>query len=88
MTMLMTCYLLNRTTMFIQNNQQNVASSLKASIQDLARLNHYYNPSDEMLWTFFNERVLLNQPIKVDEFVVQRLLSGDPDRHIPAALVG
>ena len=61
---------------------------LKASIQDLARLHRYYDPSDEMLWAFFNTRVLLNQPISVDDFVVQSLLLSDPYRQISAAVVG
>lgn len=50
-----------------------MASSLclKESIRDLVRLQQLYNPSDEMLWAFFNARVLLNQPIAVDDFVQQ-----------------
>ncbi len=63
--------------MFNQQNQQNVAVPLKASIQDLARLLQYYDPSDEMLWAFFNARVLLDQPIEVDDFVLQTIMSDD-----------
>ena len=76
------------TTMFTQNDSQDGVSPLKTSIQDLARLNQYYDPSDEMLWAFFNARVLLNQPISVDEFVLQTMLSSDPYRQIPAVVVG
>ena len=74
--------------MIMQNNPQRDTLSLKASIRDLARLHQYYHPSDEMLWAFFNARVLLDQPIGVDEFVVKSMLSGDPYRHIPAEVVG
>ncbi|MEZ0538932.1 hypothetical protein [Fibrella arboris] len=74
--------------MFTQQNQSSVASSLKASIQDLARLNQVYNPSDELLWAFFNARVLLDQPIEVDDFVVQTMLAGEPYGQIPTVAVG
>ncbi|MBO0951401.1 hypothetical protein [Fibrella forsythiae] len=74
--------------MFTQHNQQNVASPLKASIQDLARLHQFYDPSDEMLWAFFNARVLMNQPIEVDDFVLQIVLSDEPYGQIPTTAVG
>ncbi|RYF65888.1 MAG: hypothetical protein EOO39_24045 [Cytophagaceae bacterium] len=74
--------------MFTQHNQQNVATPLKASIQDLARLHRFYDPSDEMLWAFFNARVLMNQPIEVDDFVLQTVLSDEPYGQIPTAAVG
>ena len=76
------------STMFTQHNQQNVASPLKASIQDLARLHQFYDPSDEMLWAFFNARVLMNQPIEVDDFVLQIVLSDEPYGQIPTTAVG
>lgn len=44
---------------------------LKESIRDVVRLQQTYDPSDELLWAFFNARVLLNQPIAVDDFVQQ-----------------
>jgi hypothetical protein len=85
---LMTCYLLNNTLMLTQQNQQNVASPLKASIRDLVRLHQYYNPSDEVLWAYFNARVLLDQPIEVDEFIVQSVMSDDLYSQIPTPAVG
>lgn len=88
MTGLLTCYLLNRTLMVTQQNQLSVASSLKASTQDLARLHQFYDPSDEMLWAFFNARVLLNQPIEIDDFVLQSVLSNEPYGQIPSIAVG
>ncbi|MBO0936027.1 hypothetical protein J2I47_05660 [Fibrella sp. HMF5335] len=48
-----------------------ISATLKESIRDLVRLQQMYDPSDELLWAFFNARVLLNQPIAVDDFVQQ-----------------
>jgi hypothetical protein len=74
---LMTCYPLNDTLMFTQQNQEHGVSTLKASIKDLARLHQFYDPSDEMLWAFFNARVLLDQPIEVDDFVTKAVMSDE-----------
>ena len=61
---------------------------VKDSILDVARLQQYYNPSDETLWAFFNLRVLLNQPIGVDEFMLETVLSDEPYGQFPVATVG
>ena len=74
--------------MLTQQTQQNVVTPLKASIQDLVRLYQYYDPSDEVLWAFFNARVLMDQPIEVDDFILQTLLSNEVYGHIPTSLVG
>jgi hypothetical protein len=74
--------------MFSQQNQSSAAFSLKPSIQDLARLQQVYDPSDELLWAFFDARVLQNQPIGVDDFIVQTVLSDRPYGQIPDAIVG
>jgi hypothetical protein len=50
--------------------------AVKESIRDLAQLQRTYDPSDEVFWTFFNARVLLNQPIEVDAFVRDAYGSG------------
>lgn len=84
----MTCHLLNHTHMFTQQNQPGVASSLKPSIRDLARLQQVYDPSDELLWAFFDARVLQNQPIEVDDFIVQTVMSDRPYGQIHNAIVG
>lgn len=74
--------------MFTQQNQQPAASSLKASIQDLALLHQFYDPSDDMLWAFFDARVLRDQPIEVADFVLQTVMSTEPYGQIPTAAVG
>ncbi|MEZ0483876.1 hypothetical protein [Fibrella aquatica] len=74
--------------MFTQQNQHDVASTLKASIQDLARLQQCYNPSDEVFWAFFNARVLMNEPVEVDDFVRQTIISDEPYGHLIARAIG
>ena len=74
--------------MFTQQTQQNAVMPLRASIQDLARFHQLYDPSDEVLWAFFNARVLMDQPIEVDDFILQTLLSNEVYGHIPTSLVG
>ncbi|MBO0929615.1 hypothetical protein [Fibrella aquatilis] len=48
-----------------------ISACLKESTRDLVRLQQRYDPSDELLWAFFNARVLMNEPIAVDDFVQQ-----------------
>ena len=57
---------------------QPTATPVKESIRDVAHLQRTYDPSDEVLWTYFNARVLLNQPIDVDDFVREAYGSGIP----------
>ncbi|WP_420146996.1 hypothetical protein [Spirosoma sp.] len=45
------------------------SSQLKESIRDMIRLQRDYQLSDELFWEIFNERVLLNEQINVDEFI-------------------
>jgi hypothetical protein len=59
-----------------QTAPRSVAASVKDSIRDLAHLQRTYNPSDEILWAYFNARVLLNKPIAVDDFVREAYTSG------------
>ncbi|WP_345246254.1 hypothetical protein [Nibrella saemangeumensis] len=42
---------------------------LKDSIRDMIRLQRDYNLSDELFWEVFNNRVLLNEQIDVDDFL-------------------
>lgn len=57
---------------------QSAEVPVKESIRDLARLQRTYDPSDEIFWTYFNARVLLNQPIDVDDFVREAYGSSVP----------
>lgn len=70
------------------SNQPSAPAPLKASIRDLARLHQFYAPSDEVLWAYFNARVLMNQPIAVDDFMLQTALAEEQYRQIPAVVVG
>ncbi|GAA4419856.1 hypothetical protein GCM10023187_54590 [Nibrella viscosa] len=42
---------------------------LKDSIRDMIRLQRDYDLSDELFWEVFNNRVLLNKKINVEEFL-------------------
>ncbi|MFD2932956.1 hypothetical protein [Spirosoma flavum] len=42
---------------------------LKESTRDMVRLQRDYQLSDELFWEIFNARVLLNEPINIDEFI-------------------
>ncbi|GAA4462659.1 hypothetical protein GCM10023189_39620 [Nibrella saemangeumensis] len=48
---------------------QRSAMPLKDSIRDMIRLQRDYNLSDELFWEVFNNRVLLNEQIDVDDFL-------------------
>ncbi len=72
MNRLMTCQsVLTKLFMYSTPYPMAISVCLKESIRDLVRLQELYDPSDELLWAFFNARVLLNQPIAVDDFVQQ-----------------
>lgn len=76
MNRLMTCQsVLIKLRMYSTPYPMASSLCLKESIRDLVRLQQMYNPSDELLWAFFNARVLLNQPIAVDDFVRQAYTS-------------
>jgi hypothetical protein len=61
--------------------------ALKQSILDLVQLQRTYDPSDEVLWAFFNARVLLNQPVSVDDFVRETYVLGHAYGELAAARV-
>lgn len=63
---------------------QPTEAPVKESIRDLARLQRTYDPTDEVFWTYFNARVLLNQPIDVDDFVREAYASSVPYRQMSA----
>ena len=72
MNQLMTCQsVLIKLRMCSTHFPMTTSAYLKDSIRDLVRLQELYDPSDELLWAFFNARVLMNQPIAVDDFVEQ-----------------
>lgn len=48
---------------------QQSALPLKNSIRDMIRLQRDYNLSDELFWEVFNNRVLLNEQIDIDDFL-------------------
>ncbi|WP_097125959.1 hypothetical protein [Spirosoma fluviale] len=48
---------------------QTPVSQLKESIRDMIRLQRDYQISDELFWEIFNARVLLNEPIDIDDFI-------------------
>jgi hypothetical protein len=64
--------------MIPQTNSQLYRFALKESICDLVHLQQTYDPSDEVFWAFFNARVLLNQPLNVDDFVRDAYVFGSP----------
>ena len=43
---------------------------LKESIRDMVRLQRDYQISDELFWEIFNARVLLNEQIDIDKFII------------------
>jgi hypothetical protein len=72
MNRLMTCQsVLIINLMYSTSFPVAISACLKESIRDLVRLQELYDPSDELLWAFFNARVLMDQPIAVDDFVQQ-----------------
>jgi hypothetical protein len=46
------------------------STPIKDSIRDMMRLQQRYQLSDELFWEIFNARVLLNEAIDVDAFVL------------------
>ena len=74
--------------MFPTEQEPSQLAPLKESIRDLARLQQAYNPSDELLWVFFNLRVLANDPISLDDFAHQTGLWRAPHRQISPPAVG
>ena len=49
------------------------AGPLKDSIRDMVRIQDTYQLSDELFWEVFNARVLLNQPIDINDFITHRV---------------
>ncbi len=43
---------------------------LKESIRDMVRLQRDCQISDELFWEVFNARVLLNEQIDIDKFII------------------
>ncbi|CCH00972.1 hypothetical protein FAES_2963 [Fibrella aestuarina BUZ 2] len=60
---------------------------VKESIRDLARLQRTYDPSDEVFWTYFNARVLQNEPIGVEDFVSQTYTTPEPYGQLSGASI-
>ncbi len=57
--------------MFSTNPVPGQLAPLKESIRDVARLQQTYAPSDELLWVYFNVRVLQNEPLDLITFAQQ-----------------
>lgn len=73
--------------MLTQPLSPSAVSSVKESIRDLARLQRTYDPSDEVLWAYFNARVLQNEPIGVEDFVSQTYTAPEPYGHLSGASI-
>ncbi|GAB4027828.1 hypothetical protein [Spirosoma koreense] len=54
----------------LTSRAQTPMGQLKESIRDMVRLQRDYQISDELFWEIFNARVLLNEPIDVDTFLL------------------
>ncbi len=52
------------------SNQSTGSIQLKESIRDMIRLQQDYQLSDDLFWEIFNARVLLNEHINVDSFLI------------------
>lgn len=52
------------------SNQPSGNIQLKESIRDMIRLQQDYQLSDDLFWEIFNARVLLNEHINVDVFLI------------------
>jgi hypothetical protein len=52
------------------SNQQPGPVQLKESIRDMIRLQQDYQLSDELFWEIFNARVLLNENININSFMI------------------
>ena len=51
------------------SSSQRPLGPLKDSIRDMIQVQRDYYLPDELFWEVFNARVLLNQPIDVNEFL-------------------